>query len=169
MPPASNWIRSQLPFNSRISFLTPFQNFKVQGLKMGALTDITAKANNTAKRSPNTPITSASQARGSPQRDENLTKGRSPRFMSPTLSSTQQAATKLSKAQDRNTTPSSIVSNKAQGNNWMASAAKRVGFRRGGDGTPHARKAGITSKAIGFPDKVHASFSLTTSSPLTMN
>lgn len=130
---------------------------------MGALTDITAKANNTAKLSPNTPITSASQALDSPKRDENLTKGKSPRFMSPTLSSTQQAATKSSKAQDRNTTPSSSSSNKAQGSNWMASAAKRVGFRRGGDGNPHARKAGIPSKAISFPDKVRALFSLTAS------
>ncbi|MCJ1425837.1 hypothetical protein MMC29_003737 [Sticta canariensis] len=121
---------------------------------MGALTDITAKANNTAKRSPNTPSTSASQALDSPNTDKNLTKGKSPRFMSPTLSSTQQAATKVSKAQDRNTTPSSLLSKKAQGSNWMASAAKRVGFRRGGDETPHARKAGIPSKAISFPDKL---------------
>lgn len=137
---------------------------------MGVLTDITAKANNNiAKRSSSSTsisIASNTQALNFTNPDENLTKAKSPRYMSPTLSSTQQTATKLSKLHDRDSTPPSS-SNKAQGSNWMSSAAKRVGFRRGGDGTPRTGKAGISSKTISFPDKVHKSISLTTGTVLT--
>ncbi|MCJ1462421.1 hypothetical protein MMC07_001022 [Pseudocyphellaria aurata] len=124
---------------------------------MGVLTDITAKANNSnAKRSSSSTsisIASNTQAQYSTKTDEDRTKAKSPRYMSPTLSSTQQTAAKASKAHDHDSTPSSSC-NKTQGNNWMSSAAKRVGFRRSGDGTPRTDKAGISSRTMCFPDKL---------------
>ena len=61
------------------------------------------------------------------------------------------------KEHEHNSTPASVKSSKAQSSNaWVKSAAKRVGLRRAGDGTPRSRKEGLLeqSKGISFPDKV---------------
>ena len=72
--------------------------------------------------------------------------------MTPTLSSSLQSVATT------NLTPlSSTKSSRAEGNNaWVKSAAKRVGFRRAGDGTPRSKKEGLLkgSKTVSFPDKV---------------
>ena len=63
--------------------------------------------------------------------------------MTPTFSSLQSVpSTKSTKAESSNA--------------WMKSAAKRVGFRRNGDGTPRSKKEGPPKelKTISFPDKV---------------
>ena len=110
---------------------------------MGTLTEITAQANySIMRRSPSTLGYQCLQA-STDMEKENPSKSNSPHFMSPTLSSAKQMA--LSK------------SAKSESNNaWMKSAAKRVGFRRGGNGAPRSKKEEISkpSKAISFPDKV---------------
>ncbi|KAL8787205.1 MAG: hypothetical protein Q9195_007896 [Heterodermia aff. obscurata] len=84
---------------------------------------------------------------------ENLGK-KSPRFMSPTVSSTKQTNSRPS---GHVGTPSPLNSStraRASGN-WMSSAAKRVGLNRVHDGTPRSRKEALARqpKAISFPDK----------------
>ena len=122
---------------------------------MGTLTDITAKANNAIKRQSSEII--ASQAPESPASIQHLGKSKSPRFMSPTVSSSKQSVTAAKNAYDRTLTSSSPTSGKGDG--WMASAAKRVGISRTSDGTPRSRKEGLlkhpkTPSALTFPDKV---------------
>ena len=122
---------------------------------MGTLTDITAKANNAIKRQSGDMM--ASQALKTPSPSETLGKPKSPHFMSPTVSSSKQSVPASKTVQDRTSTPSSLTSGK--GNGWMASAAKRVGINRSGDGTPRSRKEGLrkipkTPSALTFPDKV---------------
>lgn len=122
---------------------------------MGTLTDITAKANNAVKRQSDSSM--ALQALNL-DNDENFDKGKSPYFMSPTLSSKKQLAVKLSKSPEHNLAPLSTTVHKPTSSNWMASAAKRVGFAHVGDGIPRSRKEGQAWKAITFPDKVSASW-----------
>ena len=120
---------------------------------MGTLTDITTMANNEPTQ--HVEATKTPPGPSLMKQDENLGSRKSPHFMSPTLSSTKQNAAKSSKAQDRtNSTPPSAAADKPQGNTWMASAAKHVGFRRMGDGTPRSRKEALKSKAVAFPDRV---------------
>ncbi len=120
---------------------------------MGTLTDITVEINNGITRQSNASTTL--QALNSAKKADSLAKRKSPNFMSPTLSSTQQNVANVSKAQNRYSTPPSATS-KLQGSGWMASAAKRVGFKRVGDGTPRSRKESLSPKGAAFPDKVCA-------------
>ncbi len=123
---------------------------------MGTLTDITAKANNAIKHQSGDMM--ASQALKSSAPSENLGKSKSPHFMTPTVSSSKQGVPASKKAYDNTPDPlSSLASGK--GNGWMASAAKRVGINRTGDGTPRSRKEGLLKhskapSALTFPDKV---------------
>ena len=122
---------------------------------MGTLTDVTAKANNANKHQ--TIDIAASRALKSSTTGENLGKSKSPHFMSPTVSSSKQSISTPKKADDNTPAPSSLIT--AKGNGWMASAAKRVGINRTGDGTPRSRKEGLmkyprTPSALTFPDKV---------------
>lgn len=121
---------------------------------MGKLTDVTAQATNT----PNQHLSSLpghqtlQSLRGMGK--ENLGKSRSPHFMTPTYSSSKQnsAANTHSKGPTSTAEPARPI--KIDG--MMKSAAKRVGFRLAGDGTPRSRKEGLAkqTKAISFPDKV---------------
>ena len=123
---------------------------------MGTLTDITARAGNTMKRQSSSSMGYQSldspTSIKKPAEKENSAKSKSPHFMTPTFSSSLQSAATT------NVTPvPSAKSSKAESNNaWMKSAAKRVGFRRTGDGTPRSKKEESSkySKTISFPDKV---------------
>lgn len=121
---------------------------------MGKLTDITAQATNT----PRIPLHSSPghQKLQSPagMGKENFGKPRSPHFMTPTLSSSKQNNTASPEA--KGITPVSEPARPIKVDGMMKSAAKRVGFRRAGDGTPRSKKEGLAkqSKAISFPDKV---------------
>ena len=123
---------------------------------MGTLTDITAQANNVIKRRSNSAM--GYQALNSPDEKENVTKSKSPHFMTPTFSS-KQSVVANEKSQDRVETPVPSKPIKADGNNaWMKSAAKRVGIHRASDGTPRLKKviSSKQTKAISFPDKVRS-------------
>lgn len=124
---------------------------------MGKLTDITAQATNTPRKHSN--IVSAHRKLQSPagMEKENMGKSWSPHFMNPTLSSSKQIISSNVQPQAHTTTPEPARPVKTDG--MMKSAAKRVGFRRTGDGMPRSRKEGLakTSKAISFPDKVSSS------------
>lgn len=78
----------------------------------------------------------------------------SPRFMSPTYSSAQQAALKTEQGKDRMATFSPVPTVKPRRNNWVASAVKRVGFNRLSEEVPRSRKEGLVSKTIAFRDEV---------------
>ena len=123
---------------------------------MGTLTDITARAGNTMRRQSNSSTGYQSldspKSTKKPAEKENLPTSRSPHFMTPTFSSSLQSATVTNLTPVPSTKSSKVESNNA----WMKSAAKRVGFRRTGDGTPRSKKEGPpkSSKTISFPDKV---------------
>lgn len=119
---------------------------------MGTLTDITSKANNINPRRPEAvpmkPFT--------PSQDENLASPK-PRFMSPTIASTNQNSTPV-QASNRPSSPvPQSVDKSRPGKRWIASAAKRVGLMSvSGDGTPRSRKEGQPkSTVLTFPDKVN--------------
>ena len=114
------------------------------------MTDNTGNAGGTGKRTSAASI--ASQALSGTASREILGK-KAPRFMSPTVSSTKQATQRSSKV--NNTPPDPSVSSSKPGN-WMSSAAKRVGFGRGADGTPRSKKGDPSKppKGVVFPDKV---------------
>ena len=143
-------------FDSK-TLLSPHFHLKalVLFINMGTLTDITAKTNNAiVQQSSNSAV---SQAAKFPATGETLGKSKSPHFMSPTVSSTKQSITTWNKSKDDTPTPPSLASGK--GNSWMVTAAKRVGIKRSGDGTPRSRKEGLkkqpkTPSALTFPDKV---------------
>ena len=129
---------------------------------MGTLSDITTQATVNYKRY-STSYTGY-QALHSPtdMEKENLIKAKSPHFMTPTFSSSKQSATTSAKSGDKNSTSSSTKPLKMGGDaQWMKAAAKRVGFRRNGDGTPRSKKETKSkgSSAISFPDKVLFTFS----------
>lgn len=128
---------------------------------MGKLSDITAQATNT----PNNLLHSSPSHRKlhSPagMGKENFGKSRSPHFMTPTLSSSKQTIAANTEAKGFTPAPEPARPIKVDG--MMKSAAKRVGFRRAGDGTPRLKKEGLAkqAKAISFPDKVSsASFKI---------
>ena len=127
---------------------------------MGTLTDITVRAGNTMRRQSNSSTGYQSldspKSTKKPAEKENLLKPRSPHFMTPTFSSSLQSATTTNLTPVPSTKTSKVENNNA----WMKSAAKRVGFRRTGDGTPRSKKEGPpkSSKTIIFPDKVCLSF-----------
>ena len=123
---------------------------------MGTLTEITERAGNAMKRQSNSSmgyqsLDSPNPASKSAEK-ENSVKSKSPHFMTPTFSSSLQSVTTAS------ITPiPSTNFTKAEGSNtWMKSAAKRVGFRRTGDGTPRSKKEGPPKniRMVSFPDKV---------------
>ena len=121
---------------------------------MGTLNDITAKANNTKRRS--TASSMAYQSLHSPEK-ENLGITGSPHFMTPTFAS-KQLITPATNQRNRSTTPVSLKSGRHEtGHTFLKTAAKRVGLRRaGGEATLHSKKAAIPThnKSISFPDKV---------------
>lgn len=123
---------------------------------MGSLTEISAETSNPATRRSN--ASANLKSLNSTRLHENFGKRRSPKFMAPTLSSANQNTANSPKARDRRTPPLA-TSSKIHGSSWMVSAAKRVGFKRGGDGTPRSRKEGLSPRAVTFPDQVRA-FSL---------
>lgn len=125
-------------------------------LKMSSLTEITAETSNPAKRRSN--ASANLKALNSTRLHENFGKRRSPKFMAPTLSSANQNTANSLKPQDP-LTPPLAASSRIHGSSWMVSAAKRVGFKRGGDGTPRSRKGGLSPRPVIFPDQVRA-FSL---------
>ena len=115
---------------------------------------MTANASNTGKH-----LSAASMGYqaldDAPSSETNAKK--SPHFMSPTVSSTKQVNAKPPSNAPGSTSTPLISSAKARASgNWMASAAKRVGFNRAGDGTPRSKKEAFAKqpKAISFPDKV---------------
>ncbi|KAL9035114.1 MAG: hypothetical protein Q9180_005033 [Flavoplaca navasiana] len=121
---------------------------------MGTLTDITSTAGNKQLRSIDSPMQSPKNA---PSQSEGNGKGN---FMSPTMASSKRTnASTLSKEGPRTSTPTSVKLEKASTAKWMNSAARRVGLRRVGDGTPRSKKEGLmtTAKAITFPDKLSTS------------
>ena len=81
-------------------------------------------------------------------------KAGSPHFMSPTLSSSQQATPKREKETDHIATSSFVPSVKPRRTNWVASAAKRVGFNRRNDGMPRSGVEGFVIKATKPADEV---------------
>ncbi|KAL2039360.1 hypothetical protein N7G274_008028 [Stereocaulon virgatum] len=85
---------------------------------------------------------------------ENLGKSRSPHFMTPTFSSSKQSIAVDTK-HDHPATPVPARPIKAEGGNaWMKSAAKRVGFRRPGAGTPRNESPLRQVNTVSFPDKL---------------
>ena len=120
---------------------------------MGKLSDITANASNSGKR-----LSAASmgyQPLVATPPGESLRVEKTPRFMSPTVSSAKQVNAKSSNGAGTATTPLTSSAKARASGNWMASAAKRVGLNRASDGTPQS-KEGFSKKpkAISFPDKV---------------
>lgn len=73
--------------------------------------------------------------------------------MAPTLASASQNTASSPKLQDP-LTPPSETSTKIHGSSWMVSAAKRVGFKRGGDGTLRSRKEGLSPRPVILPNQV---------------
>ena len=129
-------------------------------MNMGKLSDITMNASNTGKR-----LSASSmgyQTLDDPS--ENLGKN-TPRFMSPTVSSTKQTNSRPSNGHGSTSTPLTSSAKARASGNWMSSAAKRVGIHRVGDGTPRSRKEALAKqpKAISFPDKVRRKRLLTES------
>ena len=127
---------------------------------MGTLSDITAQATNNIKR--RSPSSIGYQVLQSPtgMDKKNTPKPKSPHFMTPTLSSAKQSVGTHPKSHSK-PTPRSPPPAKGEGNSaWMKAAAKRVGFRRAGDGTPRSEKEGLAKQtsAISFPDKVCLTF-----------
>ncbi|KAL8846767.1 MAG: hypothetical protein Q9221_008173 [Calogaya cf. arnoldii] len=120
---------------------------------MGTLTDITSSARNKQLRSVDSPLQSPKNA---PSLSEGHVKGH---FMSPTMASSKKANPSATKDETRNSTPTSIRIEKASTAKWMTSAARRVGLRRLGDGTPRSKKEGSKSSgnAVTFPDKLSTS------------
>ena len=149
-------------------FSTHLRSFNHQH-NMGTLTDITARASNTMK--PQTKSSMGYQSLDSPisaekpGEKENTDKSSPPHFMTPTFSSSSQST-----ATTHITPVSSTKSSRAETNNaWMKSAARRVSFRRPGDGTPRSKKEGPpkSSKTISFPDKVPLSLEVLPETLLT--
>lgn len=123
---------------------------------MGSLTEITAETSTPAKRRSN--ASANLKSLNSKKLRENFGKRRSPKFMAPTLASANQNTASTPKPQDP-LTPPLATSSKIHGSSWMVSAAKRVGFKRGGDGTPRSRKEGLSPRPVIFPNQVRT-FSL---------
>lgn len=124
---------------------------------MGALSDITAQASNNLKRCSNSSLGYQTLQSPASMEKENLGKSRSPHFMTPTLSSSKQSVATKTKNDDHPSRPVPARPIKAEGSNaWTKSAAKRVGFRRAGDGTTRSRKESPLRQVnpISFPDKV---------------
>ncbi|KAL8971466.1 MAG: hypothetical protein Q9197_003260 [Variospora fuerteventurae] len=120
---------------------------------MGTLMDITSKAANRNLRSGGSP---SSTPKNTASQTEKTTRAN---FMTPTMASTKKtSADSTSKAQARTSTPTSINVEKAVTGKWMASAAKRVGFRRAGaDGTRPKKEGSKQSQTVlTFPDKLAA-------------
>lgn len=124
---------------------------------MGTLIDITSNANVINKRQASN--LSPSQASNAKKGNgKNVPKARSPHFMSPTFSSSNQSATKISKERDKaSPSSSSFAADQTSRSNWMVSAVRRVGLNRVGDGMPRSRKEGLLSKATALQDKVSVS------------
>lgn len=93
-----------------------------------------------------------------PEENEKVAKSKvktqSPHFMSPTIASSRQIAPNLTKEKDEMSPPSGVPSTHTKRSQWLASAAKRVGFIRISDGTPHSRKGGIPLSSSAHIDKV---------------
>lgn len=122
---------------------------------MGKLSDITMNASNAGNAGKR--LSSASM--GYQTLDDNTSESlgkKTPRFMSPTVSSTKQVNAKPSTAQRNTPTPLTSSAKARASGNWMSSAAKRVGLNRASDGTPRSKKEPSLKqpKAISFPDKV---------------
>ncbi|KAL9098661.1 MAG: hypothetical protein Q9163_005723 [Psora crenata] len=121
---------------------------------MGALSDITAKANNT-KRPPDASSTGY-QALSSPGK-ETLGENRSPHFMTPTFAS-KQLTTPTTNERHRSTTPVPVNTTKLDnnGNTFLKTAARRVGLRYTADGRPRSQKEVVPKhdQNIPFPDKL---------------
>lgn len=124
---------------------------------MGTLTDITPNAKVINKRQASN--LSTSQAPDAKKGNgKNVPKARSPHFMSPTFSSSNQSAAKLGKERDlASPSSSSIAAAQTSRSNWMVSAVRRVGLNRVGDGMPRSRKEGLLSKAATLQDQVSVS------------
>ena len=118
---------------------------------MGTLTDITSTARNKQLRSIDSPMQAPKNA---PSQPEGNGKGN---FMSPTMASSKRTNASIAcKEGPRTSTPTSVKLEKASTAKWMNSAARRVGLRRVGDGTPRSKKEGLknSATAVTFPDKV---------------
>ena len=121
---------------------------------MGTLSDITAQASNNVKRRSNSSMGYQTLRSPASMEKENLGKSRSPHFMTPTFSSSKQSLAVDTK-HDYPATPVPARPIKAEGGNaWMKSAAKRVGFRRPGAGTPRNESPLRQVNTVSFPDKV---------------
>ena len=127
---------------------------------MRTLTDITSKTVNMSARTDRFGSQSQYPTKA-PSQNENLSKAKTPRFMSPTLASTKQAASVASVSpQGSNRTSATAESfklEKASTGKWMTSAAKRVGFVRASNGSARSKKEGPkppSQPALTFPDKV---------------
>ena len=121
------------------------------------LTDITANANNIGNtRLARSKVPQALS--GTPQNEKFASIKATPRFMSPTMSSSRQATPILpSTDMNRASTPNSIVSNKSKASNWVSSAARRVGVGRVSDGgIPSGLVTSSARKHVGsmLPEKV---------------
>jgi hypothetical protein len=79
---------------------------------------------------------------------------RSPRFMSPTVSSSKQGATKSETEKHRMATFASIPTVKMSRTNWMTTAAKRVGLNRTSEETSQPRKDESKTEATTYQDEV---------------
>ena len=71
-----------------------------------------------------------------------------------TASSPQHAALKTERETGRVASSISAPSVKSRRTNWVASAAKRVGFNRVSEGMPRSRKAGSVINGITPADEV---------------
>lgn len=95
-----------------------------------------------------------------PEENEKVAKSkvktRSPHFMSPTIASSRQIVPNLTKEKDEMSPPSGVTSTHTKRSQWLASAAKRVGFIRTSDGIPHSRKGGMPLSNSARIDKVGA-------------
>ena len=102
---------------------------------MGTLTDITAKVNNAPSQS---------------LEAKKLGKERAgkPRFMSPTISSSNQAERTPIVTDERVSTPTSVTSTKGRATSWMSSAKRVVGISYIGDGVPRSKKEGKSFQKV---------------------
>lgn len=119
---------------------------------MGTLSDITANANIVSNRQFRSTYSKAEEALETPASAK--ASSATPRFMSPTIASSQQGTTPSAQKAGPASTPTSTLSSKARSGSWMASAVKRVGISRMSDGTSRAKKESSLkkSKDLSVPD-----------------
>lgn len=124
---------------------------------MGTLSDITANANILSNRQLRSAYSKVEEALDTPASAK--ASSATPRFMSPTIASSQQGTPPSAQKGGHAFTPTATLSSKARSGSWMASAVRRVGISRMSDGPSRTKKESSLQKSkdvsvSDIPDKV---------------